>query len=271
MSGRHRSIAGDLVRHCVNDILVQGAKPLLFLDYFATGKLDANVAEEVVAGMSDACRDTKTVLIGGETAEMPGMYSAGEYDLAGTIIGIVDKYKIVDGSHVQIGDVIIGLTSDGLHTNGYSLARHVLLDSGKVRLDDKVLETNTFYLDALTAQHRCYATPILKLLNQFGKDITGMAHITGGGLVENIPRTLPEGLAAKIDQSTWQVPAIFKAIQEIGNVPQSEMMRTFNMGIGYVIIVHQNVASQIQHILTQEAENAIIIGTVIAGEGVIFD
>ena len=268
-TGRHRSIAGDLVRHSVNDILVQGAKPLLFLDYFATGKLDPDVAVEVVAGMSDACRETGCVLIGGETAEMPGMYSAGEYDLAGTIIGIVDRSRIVDGNDVCDGDIVIGLASDGLHTNGYSLAQHILLESGRVALTDLVPGSQQTYADSLTARHRCYAPAILKILATHPGVIRGMAHITGGGLVENLPRTLPKGLGARIDSRAWPVPPIFSDIERLGSVARAEMYRVFNMGIGFVVIARPAEAGGLVANLLDADEKASIIGTIECREGVL--
>jgi len=185
-TGKHASVAGDLVNHCINDILVQGARPLFFLDYFGTGKLDPAVAEQVVAGLSASCREARCVLIGGETAEMPGMYADGEYDLAGTIVGIVNKDRLVTGEKIEEGDTVIGLLSNGLHTNGYSLARHVLMERGHIDLSGAMPNGNTTYIDALLARHQCYAPAILPILASAPGLIKGMAHITGGGLLENI-------------------------------------------------------------------------------------
>ncbi len=217
--GWHDTIGKDLVSHCVNDILVQGARPLFFLDYFGTGKLEPGVAADVVKGLAEGCREAGCALIGGETAEMPGLYAAGEYDLAGCIVGLVERAKIVDGSGVTPGDVVLGLASDGLHTNGYSLARQVLLDDARMPLDAPVPELDGVTLgEALLWPHRCYAPAVLPLLDLSPAPIKAMAHITGGGFVDNIPRVLPPGIGVQIDKSAWDVPPLFRLIQEKGGV-----------------------------------------------------
>lgn len=263
--GKHDTIGSDLVNHCVNDILVQGARPLFFLDYFATGKLSPSVVVDVVKGLSEACRETGCALIGGETAEMPGLYTDTDYDLAGCIVGIVDHSKIVDGSHVQPGDTLVGLASSGLHTNGYSLARHVLLQSGENAISPYAVvpQLGRTLSEELLIPHRCYASSILPLLDEF--DIHGMAHLTGGGFYENIPRVLPSDCSVTIERRTWPVPPIFSLIQERGNITDSEMYRTFNMGIGFVIIVTPEEAPALAHRLNTAGESAYIIGNVHRG------
>ncbi len=263
--GKHDTIGSDLVNHCVNDILVQGARPLFFLDYFATGKLSPSVVVDVVKGLSEACKETGCALIGGETAEMPGLYTETDYDLAGCIVGIVDRPKIVDGSHVQPGDTIVGLASSGLHTNGYSLARHVLLQAGENSISPYAVvpQLGRTLSEELLIPHRCYAPSVLPLLDEF--DIHGMAHLTGGGFYENIPRVLPSDCSVTIERRTWPVPPIFTLIQERGNISDSEMYRTFNMGIGYVIIVSPEQAPALAHRLNAVGESAYIIGNVHRG------
>ena len=255
-TGKHDTVGRDLVWHCVNDILVQGARPLFFLDYFATGKLDPIVAADVVKGLADGCRASGCVLIGGETAEMPGMYQDGEYDIAGCIVGMVDKSKILTGATVAPGDVLIGLASEGLHTNGYSLARKVLFEIGKLPVEEVA--------DALLAPHRCYAPAILPLLES-GNAIKAMAHITGGGFYVNIPRSLPENCGARVHKSSFTVLPIFERIQSIGNVPEADMYRTFNMGIGMVLVVDPVHADATLAALRASGETAMVIGEVTAG------
>ena len=249
-TGRHDTVGRDLVSHCVNDILVQGARPLFFLDYFGTGRLEPGVAADVVRGLADGCRAAGCALIGGETAEMPGLYGPGEYDLAGCIVGLVERAKIVNGSEVKPGDVVLGLASDGLHTNGYSLARQALLEDAHMDLNAPVPELGGVTLgDALLWPHRCYGPAVLPLLedgppapNSGGVRIKAMAHLTGGGFVDNIPRVLPDGVGVEIDSSTWAVPPLFRLIQEKGGVSEAEMFRVFNMGIGFVLIVSPDAA-----------------------------
>ena len=261
--GKHDTIGFDIVNHCVNDILVQGAKPLLFLDYFATGQLSPLVVVEVVKGIADACRQAGCALIGGETAEMPGVYLAGEYDLAGCIIGIVDRKKIVDGSKVQAGDALVGIASDGLHTNGYSLVRHIFFDTLKWRVDQEVPELGGVLGEVLLVPHRCYAKPVQAIMSEF--DIHGMAHITGGGFYDNIPRALPEDCQAVVYRRNWEVPKLFRMIQELGSVAEPEMYRTFNMGIGYVLVVPREQATEIVSRLERFGERAFPIGEVRKG------
>jgi phosphoribosylformylglycinamidine cyclo-ligase len=263
MMNKHDTIGYDIVNHCVNDILVQGAKPLFFLDYFATGQLSPSVVVEVVKGLAEACKEAGCALLGGETAEMPGMYLVGEYDIAGCIVGVVDRNKIVDGSKVSVGDTIIGLPSSGLHTNGYSLARHVFFERARWRVDQEVPELNTTLGEELLKPHRSYAKPVHALMDEF--DIVGMAHITGGGFYDNIPRVLPPDCQAVIDRRSWDVPVIFRLIQEIGDISEPEMYRTFNMGIGYVLIVPREQATSVVARLAEMGEQGYIIGEVRKG------
>ena len=264
LSGKHDTIGRDLVNHCTNDILVQGARPLFFLDYFATGTLVPSVVVDVVKGLADGCREAGCALIGGETAEMPGLYQGGDYDLAGAIVGIVDRAKVINGRTIEPGDAVIGLASSGLHTNGYSLARHILLEGENgLSLFDMNPYLGRTLSEELLAVHRCYAPAILPLLNEH--DIKGMAHITGGGFYDNIPRILPADVSVTIERRTWPVPPIFSLIQERGNVPMSEMYRTFNMGIGMILVVSPDQAPMIAHRLNEAGESAYIIGGVHRG------
>jgi phosphoribosylformylglycinamidine cyclo-ligase len=265
MAGKHDTIGKDLVNHCVNDILVQGARPLFFLDYFATGKLSPQVVVDVVKGLSEGCREAGCALIGGETAEMPGLYAHGDYDLAGAIVGIVDKDKVVTGARVEPGDTLIGIASSGLHTNGYSLARRILLEAGdrSYNIFDHIPSIGRTLAEELLAPHRCYAPSVLPLLEEF--DIKAMAHITGGGFYDNIPRVLPTNCSVTIERRTWPVPPIFNLIQERGGVPEPEMYRTFNMGIGYILIVSADQAPLIAHRLNECGESAYILGNVHRG------
>ena len=270
-TGRHDTIGKDLVSHCVNDILVQGARPLFFLDYFGTGKLEPSVAAAVVQGLSEGCREAGCALIGGETAEMPGLYQPGEYDLAGCIVGLVDRSKIVDGSRVAAGDIVLGLASNGLHTNGYSLARQALLEEAKLPLDSPIPELGGVSLaDALLWSHRCYAPTVLPLLSDEAAPVKAMAHITGGGFVDNIPRVLPEGLGVEINTDSWVVPPLFRLIQEKGRVAEAEMFRVFNMGIGYVLIVAAEKADTVLEKLQASGETAYRLGVTVSGAGVEF-
>jgi len=263
LMGRHDTIGHDLVNHCVNDILVQGARPLFFLDYFATGKLQPEVLVEVVKGLSEACREVGCVLLGGETAEMPGMYAEGEYDLAGAIVGVVERDGVIDGSRVEPGDAVIGLASSGLHTNGFSLARYVLFELAGMRVDSYLPELGTSLGEELLRPHRCYLRPMMEALQQF--DIHAMAHITGGGFYENIPRVLPSDCRVIIDRRSWEVPFIFRLIQEKGNVPDPEMFRTFNMGIGMVVIVPREQSLALVEFLQRQGESAVLVGEVQRG------
>ena len=270
-TGRHHTIGKDLVSHCVNDILVQGARPLFFLDYFGTGKLEPGVAAAVVKGLAEGCREAGCALIGGETAEMPGLYAAGEYDLAGCIVGWVERAKIVNGAGVQPGDVVIGLASDGLHTNGYSLARQALLGDAGLSLEAPVPELGGLTLaEALLWPHRCYAPAILPLLDLSPAPIKAMAHITGGGFTDNIPRVLPPGVGVQIDTAAWNVPPLFRLIQEKGGVSEAEMFRVFNMGIGFVLVVAAGAAEDTLTRLKTGGETAYRLGETVTGEGVGF-
>ena len=260
----HNTVGQDLVNHCVNDILVQGARPLFFLDYFAAGKLEPETAADVVGGMAKACRENGCVLLGGETAEMPGMYSAGEYDLAGFIVGVVDKARVIDGKKIEAGDAILALPSNGLHTNGYSLARKLLFDTGAYSISSVLPELHSTLDDVLLEPHKSYLRPLEKLLDS--GSIKGLAHITGGGLLENIPRILPENVAVEIKRGSWEEPAIFGIMQQIGNVSDFEMFRTFNMGVGMVIICDENDKQQIKSHLESEGEVCSEIGSVVSGK-----
>src|SRR6185295_11924597 len=233
-TGIHNTVGRDLVNHCVNDILVQGARPLFFLDYIATGKLSPDTVAGIVEGIANGCRENGCVLLGGETAEMPGFYADGEYDIAGFIVGVVDREKVIDGKRIEPGDVVLALPSVGLHTNGYSLARKLFFEIAGYNADTHLDVLGNTIGGALLQQHVSYLAPLEGLLNS-GK-IKGLAHITGGGLLENIPRILPEGTAVAISRGTWPVLPIFTLMQEIGNVPNTEMFRTFNMGVGIVVV-----------------------------------
>ena len=270
-TGRHDTIGRDLVSHCVNDILVQGARPLFFLDYFGTGKLEPGVAADVVKGLADGCRAAHCALIGGETAEMPGLYADGEYDLAGCIVGLVERAKVIDGSGVTPGDVLLGLASEGLHTNGYSLARKALLEDAGMTLDAPVAALGGVTLgEALLWPHRCYAPAVLPLLDISPGPVKAMAHITGGGFVDNIPRVLPAGVGVRIDRAAWDVPPLFRLIQEAGRVSEAEMFRVFNMGIGFVLVVAPEAAEDTLARLRAAGEAACRLGEAVAGAGVSF-
>jgi phosphoribosylformylglycinamidine cyclo-ligase len=259
-TGRHDTIGEDLVNHCVNDIAVQGAKPLFFLDYLAVGKLDASVAAQVISGIARGCAANGCALIGGETAEMPGMYQDGEYDLAGTIVGIVEKSRMLTGAKVRVGDVLVALPSAGLHTNGYSLARKILFDIAKLTPDSLLPETGTRLGDELLKVHRSYLKAIQALL---GKNlIAAAAHITGGGITDNLPRVLPKGLAAVIQTNLWQVPPIFEMIRSIGNVPEADWRRTFNLGVGMITVIPAGKIDQAMRLLKRMDAQPWIIGDV---------
>ena len=265
MTGRHDTVGADLVNHCVNDILVQGAEPLFFLDYLATGRLSPAVAEQVITGVARACQENGCALIGGETAEMPGFYADGEYDIAGFIVGIVEKSKLIDGRSVVPGDVLIGLPSTGLHTNGYSLARRVFFEAAGWKVDTFVRELNAMVGDVLLAPHRSYLPLIKPFFDR--QSMKGLAHVTGGGITDNLPRVLPDGCAAEIDRQAWTVPPIFRVLQQRGDITDAEMFRTFNMGIGLVIVCASREADRIINTLSRAGEpNAIRIGFVVSGD-----
>lgn len=263
MAGRHRTIGADLVNHCVNDILVQGAQPLFFLDYLATGRLDADVAVEVVEGLAAACRENGCALLGGETAEMPGFYADGEYDLAGFIVGAVARDRLIDGRGITPGDVLIGLPSSGLHTNGYSLARRIVFETAGLGIDAWLPGVGMSAAEALLVPHRSYLPVVRPLLG--AGSIKGMAHITGGGLTDNLPRIFPAGTSPVVDRSAWTPPPLFGFLQQAGQVPEADMLRTFNMGIGLVVVCGAGDAHQV---LTALADaGAVTIGRVTAGDG----
>jgi phosphoribosylformylglycinamidine cyclo-ligase len=242
-TGIHNTVGADLVNHCVNDILVQGARPLFFLDYFATGKLEPDVTASVVEGMARACKENGCVLLGGETAEMPDFYPPGEYDLAGFIVGVVDRSKVIDGKSITPGDVVLGLPSTGLQTNGYSLARKLFFEVGGYKADTHLDELGTTVGEALLATHSSFLPQIGPLLDT--GFIKGLAHITGGGFLENIPRILPEGVSVEINRGTWPELPIFDVMQKLGNVSEKEMFRTFNMGIGMVVICSESSKDEV--------------------------
>ena len=262
--GIHHTVGQDLVNHCVNDIAVQGATPLFFLDYLATGKLDNATIETVVQGLSEACRANGCALIGGETAQMPGFYADGEYDLAGTIIGAVNRDKIITGDTVQVGDILIGLPSNGLHTNGYSLARKLLFEVAKYGPEQYINELKDKTGAALMRTHRSYLAIIKKLTG--AEVVNGMAHITGGGITDNLPRILPKGMGAVIDRASWTVPPLFDHLQQLGNVDEDEMLRTFNMGIGLICVVPAEKVKKAKAVLNRANERHCIIGRVVRGE-----
>jgi phosphoribosylformylglycinamidine cyclo-ligase len=288
MTGRHDTVGADLVNHCVNDILVQGAEPLFFLDYLATGRLSPAVAEEVVGGIARACQINGCALIGGETAEMPGFYADGEYDIAGFIVGIVERAELIDGRGIVPGDALIGLPSAGLHTNGYSLARRVFFEVAGWKADTFIAELGTTAGDALLAPHRSYLAQVRALRRGDGctpggptptlitpgapsprnhRVVKGLAHITGGGITENLPRVLPEGCAADIDTSAWGAPPIFRVLAERGGIPREEMFRAFNMGIGLIVICGGGEADYVLGALAAAGEpDARRIGSVVAGD-----
>jgi phosphoribosylformylglycinamidine cyclo-ligase len=265
MTGRHDTIGADLVNHCVNDILVQGAEPLFFLDYLATGRLSPETAEQIVSGVSRGCRENGCALIGGETAEMPGFYADGEYDLAGFIVGAVDRSAIVDGRSIGAGDVVIGLPASGLHTNGYSLARRVFFDVAGWSPETFVPELGSTLADALLAPHRSYLGLVRPVLE--ARLAKGLAHITGGGITDNLPRILPEGCAAEVDRRGWTVPPIFELLRQLGGIPGDDMYRTFNMGIGFIIVCQPSVEEQVLGTLAEAGErHAVRIGRVVSGD-----
>ena len=263
MTGVHDTVGRDLVNHCTNDILVQGARPLFFLDYVATGSLSPDVIVSVVDGIARGCRENNCVLLGGETAEMPGMYAEGEYDVAGFIVGVVDRAKVIDGSRVEPGDVVFALPSAGLHTNGYSLARKLFFEVAGYSADTHVEELGTTIGNALLRPHLSYLRPLEGLLDT--GVIKALAHITGGGLLENVPRVLPEGTAVRIERGSWPVPPVFQLMQRLGNVAESEMFRTFNMGVGMVVICSQSDAETVRYHFDSPGSDCFLIGRVTEG------
>jgi len=266
LAGRHDTVGQDLVNHCVNDILVQGAAPLFFLDYLATGRLDEGVVTEVVGGVAQACLQNGCALLGGETAEMPDFYSQGEYDLAGFIVGAVDREEILDGSRVRTGDILIALGSSGLHTNGYSLARKIVFEVMGLQVGDLIPGLERTVEEALLAVHRSYL-PSLRPLLASGH-LHGLAHITGGGIPGNLPRTLGDGQGARIRKNSWEIPPLFRILQEGGRVAAEEMFRVFNMGVGMIVIAPPNQAQGVANDLAAAGERSWILGEVVKGEGV---
>ncbi|MDA0710395.1 MAG: phosphoribosylformylglycinamidine cyclo-ligase [bacterium] len=263
MTGIHNTVGADLVSHCANDILVQGARPLFFMDYLAMGQHNPEVATAVIEGVANGCKASHCALLGGEMAEMPDFYVPGEYDLAGTIVGMVDREAIITGAAISAGDALIGLASDGLHTNGYSLARKLLFDSAGWNVTTRVEALGTTVGEALLAPHRSYVSPVFTLRETV--DIRGLAHITGGGLKDNLPRILPDGLGARIHRGSWPELPIFKVLQDIGeDIETHELFQVFNMGIGMVVVVPQIASGEALKILQECGERAYMIGEVVS-------
>jgi phosphoribosylformylglycinamidine cyclo-ligase len=260
MTGTHDTIGADLVNHCVNDVLVQGARPLFFLDYLATGRLAPEVAEQIVSGIARACRENGCALLGGETAEMPGFYADNEYDVAGFIVGLVSRQRVIDGRDIQAGDSLIALPSSGLHTNGYSLARRIVFDVLQLTVDSYVAELGETIGAVLLRTHRSYLNVVSPFLES-GR-IKGMAHITGGGITENLPRVLPDGLGFSLDRDSWTVPPIFQWLQRAGGVADDEMFRAFNMGVGMILVAAPAAAKSLVDDLRASGEPAWLVGTV---------
>ncbi len=260
LSGVHHTVGQDLVNHCVNDILCCGARPLFFLDYYATGRLDVDVAAEVIRGFCIACRENGCALVGGETAEMPGFYGAGDYDMAGTIVGLVDRERIVDGGRIRPGDRLLGLPSTGLHTNGYSLARRVLLEDAGLPLDYSLPDGRKLG-ETLMAVHRSYLGPVGALLNEV--EVLGISHVTGGGIHGNTARVLPPGCGIELDETAWEWPAVFQLIRERGRVSRQEMFRTFNLGVGMILVLRSGEADRAFAVLEERGERPIRLGRVI--------
>jgi len=265
MLNRHDTVGIDLVAMCVNDILTSGARPIFFLDYLATGKLSIRQSIDIVKGIATGCRIAGCSLIGGETAEMPGFYSDGEYDISGFAVGIVERRRIIDGSRIKAGDLIIGLSSNGLHSNGYSLVRKLLFDIKGYRPGRRLKELDCTIGDELLKPTRIYVKNVLRVIRSFG--IKGIAHITGGGITENLPRILPEGLQACIRKDDWPVHGIFKIIQRIGDISEAEMFRTFNMGIGLILVVDKRDLKGVIRNLNRSGERAFLIGEIKEGKG----
>jgi len=265
-SGRHDTVGQCLVNHCVNDILVQGARPLFFLDYLATGDMDEVVVQGIVQGVATACKENHCALLGGETAEMPGFYATGEYDLAGFVVGVVERARVLDGSRIREGDVLVGLASSGLHTNGYTLARKIVFDVMGLTADQPLPGTDRTVGDVLLAIHRSYLTMLQDPLD--ADLVHGLAHITGGGIPGNLPRVLPEGLGAVIDRDAWEVPYVFRMLQEAGRVAAEEMDRVFNMGIGMIAVVDEGAAASVSAAAEAHGVESWTIGSVESGAGV---
>lgn len=265
-TGRHDTVGRCLVNHCVDDILVQGARPLFFLDYLATGEMDESVVHDVVRGVAIACGENACALLGGETAQMPDFYAADEYDLAGFVVGIVARDRVLDGSRIRKGDTLVGLASSGLHTNGYTLARKIVFDRMGLSVDDELPGTGRTVGDELLEVHRSYLGALRDPLHS--DLVHGLAHVTGGGIPGNLPRVLPDGLGAEVDRSTWEVPAVFRTLQEGGDIAQAEMERVFNMGVGMIVVVDPSSAAAIEAAAERTGIGAWRIGRVIEGDGV---
>jgi phosphoribosylformylglycinamidine cyclo-ligase len=264
LTGRHGTVGEDLVNHCVNDILVQGARPLFFLDYVGMGHLEPDTVEELVGGIARGCKANGCALLGGETAEMPDFYAPGEYDLAGTVVGVVEEDAVLTGDRVSAGDAVIAIASSGLHTNGYSLARRVIFDRMGLTPDDAFPGEDASVADVLLRVHRSYLASVYPLLEQ--GLVRALAHITGGGLVDNVPRVLPAGLSARIDLYSWQVPGLFRVLQQGGGIADAEMFRAFNMGIGMVAIVRPADVDSVLAGLRAAGEEAWVAGEIVAGD-----
>jgi phosphoribosylformylglycinamidine cyclo-ligase len=268
---RHDTIGQDLVNHCVNDIAVLGAEPLFFLDYLGTGKLEPRVFEDIIRGFAIACAQNGCALIGGETAQMPGFYQPGEYDVSGTIVGVVEKGRMLDGKSIRPGDVMLGLASSGLHTNGYSLARQILFEKMRLKISSPLAELGGSVGDELLKVHVSYGPLIQKLLRKFNAASTpvikGLAHITGGGFVDNIPRVLPRNCDALIRKNSWDILPIFKILQKAGNVPEAEAYQVFNMGVGMALIISSHQAEAIMRFVSAQKQRGWIIGEVVKGKG----
>ncbi|MGD7054438.1 phosphoribosylformylglycinamidine cyclo-ligase [Sutcliffiella horikoshii] len=265
---KHDTIGVDVVAMCVNDVVVQGAEPLYFLDYIACGKAVPERIEAIVKGIADGCEQAGCALVGGETAEMPGMYDDTEYDLAGFTVGVVEKERLINGSKIEPGNLLIGLSSSGIHSNGYSLVRKIVFEKGQLDLHKKYDGLGGTLGEELLTPTKIYVKPILEVLKKY--DINGMAHITGGGFIENIPRMLPQGLQAEVDYGTWPIPPIFNLLQEVGELDRKEMFNIFNMGIGMVLAINEEILPEVVRILEANGEKAYLIGRVKEGEGITF-
>jgi phosphoribosylformylglycinamidine cyclo-ligase len=266
-TGRHDTVGEDLVNHCVNDILVQGARPLFFMDYIGMGRVEPAAVESLVGGIARGCIANECALLGGETAEMPDFYAPGEYDLAGTIVGIVEEDRVLDGGAIGVGDAVVALASTGLHTNGYSLARRIVFDRMGLAPDDNFPEEEATVADVLLRVHRSYLTSVYPLIEE--RVVHGLAHITGGGLLDNIPRVLPPGVAARIRLDSWRTPAVFRVLEREGGVDPREMYRAFNMGIGMVAVVDRGSAEAVVRRLEDAGERAWVAGEIVAGDGTV--
>jgi len=264
MMNRHNTVGQDIVNHCVNDILVQGARPLLFMDYIAAEELVPDLVVQLVEGLAVGCKEAGCALIGGEMAELPGMYRPGQYDLVGFVAGVVERSRAIVGERITPGDVLIGLASNGMHTNGYSLARKLFFEVAGLPVDQYVPELDRTIGEELLRVHRCYAPAVLPLLEDI--DVHGMAHITGGGLPDNLVRGLPEDCCAMLQQESWHVPAIFDLIQDLGRVPEEDMYHTFNMGVGFILVVPEEAAEQTASRLSASGETAYQVGRIEKGE-----